>query len=70
MTVEEGLPQSGIGAEIIAAVASEVFEALTAAPARLAGEDVPMPYAEALQARAVPTVETILAAARNLARRH
>ena len=66
MTVEEGLPQSGIGAEIIAAVTSAVFEALTAAPVRLAGEDVPMPYAEALQARAVPTVETILAAARNL----
>ncbi len=46
MTVEEGLPQSGIGAEIIAAVTSAAFEALAAAPVRLAGEDVPMPYAE------------------------
>jgi pyruvate/2-oxoglutarate/acetoin dehydrogenase E1 component len=36
---------------------------------RISGEDVPMPYAEALQARAVPTVETILAAARALSRK-
>ena len=66
MTVEEGLPHGGIGAEIIAIVTSTAFAALTTAPVRLAGEDVPMPYAEALQARAVPTVETILVAARAL----
>jgi pyruvate dehydrogenase E1 component beta subunit len=69
MTVEEGLPQGGIGAEIITAVTSKAFEALKAAPVRITGEDVPMPYAEALQARAVPTVETILAAARALSRK-
>jgi pyruvate dehydrogenase E1 component beta subunit len=68
VTVEEGLPQGGIGAEIIASVTSAAFEALKAAPVRLAGEDVPMPYAEALQERAVPTVDTILAAARAVSR--
>jgi pyruvate dehydrogenase E1 component beta subunit len=68
VTVEEGLPQGGIGAEIIARVTSAAFEALKAAPVRLAGEDVPMPYAEALQERAVPTVDTILAAARAVSR--
>jgi pyruvate dehydrogenase E1 component beta subunit len=66
MTLEEGLPGGGIGAEIIAAVTSMAFDALTAAPVRLAGRDVPMPYAEALQTKTVPSADDIIAAARAL----
>lgn len=69
MAVDEGLPGGGIGAEVIAAVASAAFDALSAAPVRLAGRDVPMPYAEALQTKAIPTVEDILSVARTLAHR-
>ncbi len=66
MTLEEGLAAGGIGAEVIAAVTSKAFDSLTAAPVRLAGRDVPMPYAEALQAKAVPSADDVIAAARGL----
>src|SRR5690606_17814104 len=45
VTVEEGWPQSGIGAEISAQVMEKAFDYLDAPVLRVAGKDVPMPYA-------------------------
>jgi pyruvate dehydrogenase E1 component beta subunit len=65
VTVEEGWPQSGVGAEIIAMLADTgAFEHLDAIPERVTGADVPMPYAHNLEVKAVPQPDTIVAAAR------
>ena len=64
VSVEEGWPQSGIGAEIIALMMEHAFDDLDAPVVRVHGEDVPMPYAANLEALAVPTPEKIAAAAK------
>lgn len=50
VSVETGWPQCGIGSEIIAQVMeSEAFDYLDAPCARVAGADLPMPYAKSLE---------------------
>ncbi|CAD6264868.1 unnamed protein product [Miscanthus lutarioriparius] len=56
VTVEEGFPQHGIGAEICMSVVEDSFEYLDAPVERIAGADVPMPYAANLERMAVPQV--------------
>lgn len=64
VNVEEGWPQHGVGAEIAALLMeSEAFDYLDAPFERLAGVDVPMPYAESIERMAVPQIEDIVAAA-------
>ena len=64
VTVEQGWPVCSIGAEISAVVVDEAFDYLDAPPMRIAGKDVPMPYAANLERLALPTVEDIVAAAK------
>ena len=64
--VEEGWPSCGIGAEIIATVSGEAFDALDAPPRRVSGAEVPMPYAAHLEALALPDVETVVRVAREV----
>ena len=64
--VEEGWPSCGIGAEVIAAVSAEAFDALDAPPRRVSGAEVPMPYAAHLEALALPDVETVVRVAREV----
>ncbi|KAL4280895.1 hypothetical protein GQ457_03G006990 [Hibiscus cannabinus] len=64
ITVEEGFPQHGVGAEICASVVEESFAYLDAPVERIAGADVPMPYAANLERLAVPQVEDIVRAAK------
>ncbi|GMH31517.1 hypothetical protein Nepgr_033360 [Nepenthes gracilis] len=64
VTVEEGFPQHGVGAEICASVVEESFEYLDAPVERIANADVPMPYATNLERMAVPQVEDIVRAAK------
>jgi len=64
ISVEEGWPQSGVGAEIVAQVMEKAFDYLDAPVTRVTGEDVPMPYAANLEALALPTPEKIAAAAK------
>ncbi|GMP57505.1 hypothetical protein CsSME_00021573 [Camellia sinensis var. sinensis] len=66
VTVEEGFPQHGIGAEICASVIEESFMYLDAPVERIAGADVPMPYAANLERMAVPQVEDIVRAAKRV----
>ncbi|VAI19573.1 unnamed protein product [Triticum turgidum subsp. durum] len=54
VTLEEGFPQHGVGAEICMSVVEESFEYLDAPIERIAGADVPMPYAANLERLAVP----------------
>ncbi|KAK6275873.1 hypothetical protein POUND7_005582, partial [Theobroma cacao] len=56
VTVEEGFPQNGVGAEICASVVEESFEFLDAPVERIGAADVPMPYAANLERMAVPQV--------------
>jgi pyruvate dehydrogenase E1 component beta subunit len=69
VSVEEGWPFAGIGAEITAIVMEECFDWLDAPVKRVAGKDVPLPYAANLERLALPQVEDIVAAAREVAYR-
>jgi len=69
VTVEEGWPQSGVGAEIAAQVMEKAFDWLDAPVRRVTGRDVPMPYAANLEKLALPTVADVIAAARAVAYR-
>jgi len=63
VTVEQGWPQCGIGAEIAGIVMeSEAFDYLDAPLERITGADVPMPYAVGLEQAALPQVEDVIAA--------
>ncbi len=64
VTVEEGWPQSGVGAEIAARVVAEAFDWLDAPPTRVTGKDVPMPYAANLEKLALPSVADVVEAAK------
>jgi pyruvate dehydrogenase E1 component beta subunit len=64
VTVEEGWRQSGVGAEIAARVMEEAFDWLDAPITRIAGKDVPMPYAANLEKLALPSVEDVVEAAK------
>jgi pyruvate dehydrogenase E1 component subunit beta len=64
VTIEEGWPQSGVGAEIAARVMAEAFDYLDAPVMRVTGKDVPMPYAANLEKLALPSVAEIVEAAK------
>ncbi len=64
VTVEEGWPQSGVGAEIIAKIMEEAFDYLDAPVIRITGKDVPLPYAANLEKLALLNAEEIVAAAK------
>ena len=64
VTVEEGWPQSGVGAEISAVLMSEAFDYLDAPVMRVTGRDVPMPYAANLEKLALPNVGDVVQAAK------
>lgn len=61
VTVEEGWPQCGIGAELIAVInETGTFDYLDAPVVRITGADVPMPYASNLETLALPSVQNII----------
>ncbi|WEK06244.1 MAG: pyruvate dehydrogenase complex E1 component subunit beta [Candidatus Devosia phytovorans] len=62
VTVEEGWPQGGIGADISARVMEQAFDYLDAPVMRVTGKDVPMPYAANLEKLALPNVDEVIAA--------
>jgi pyruvate dehydrogenase E1 component beta subunit len=64
VTVEEGWPQSGVGAEISARLMEQAFDYLDAPVARITGKDVPMPYAANLEKLALPNIGEVVAAAK------
>jgi len=67
MTVEEGWPQNGVGAEISALVMeSEAFDYLDAPLVRIHGADIPMSYSEPLEKKAIPQTDDIVEAVKRL----
>ena len=60
VTIEEGWPQSGVGAEIAARVMEHAFDYLDAPVLRVTGKDVLMPYAANLEKLALPSVAEIV----------
>jgi pyruvate dehydrogenase E1 component beta subunit len=64
VSLEEGWPFAGIGAEIAALVQEQAFDWLDAPVARVTGKDVPMPYATNLEKLALPSTEDVIAAAK------
>ncbi len=64
VTVEEGWPFAGVGAEVSMMICEEAFDYLDAQPIRVCAEDVPLPYAVNLEKLALPSVEKIVKAAK------
>ena len=64
VTCEEGWAFSGIGSEIAAIIMEQAFDHLDAPVMRVAGKDVPMPYAANLEVLALPQVQDIVDAAK------
>jgi pyruvate dehydrogenase E1 component beta subunit len=66
VTVEEGWPQGSVGSEISAQLMTHAFDYLDAPVVRIAGKDVPMPYAANLEKLALPTVDEVVEAAKSV----
>jgi acetoin:2,6-dichlorophenolindophenol oxidoreductase subunit beta len=67
LIVHEAAQTAGYGGEIAAVIAdSEAFFHLDAPIRRVAGLDVPIPYNPVLEANVVPTLDKVVAAARDL----
>ena len=66
VSCEEGWPFAGIGSEIAAIVMEHAFDWLDAPVARVAGLDVPLPYAANLEKLALPQTEHITEAAKSV----
>ena len=69
VSVEEGWAVAGIGSEIAALVMEHAFDWLDAPLQRVAGKEVPLPYAANLEHLAVPQAADIVAAAKGVAYR-
>jgi pyruvate dehydrogenase E1 component beta subunit len=67
VTVEENPYQGGWGATVVSVVADEGFGLLDAPVRRVAGECVPLPFADALEAQVIPTVDKVVTEVRRLA---
>jgi pyruvate dehydrogenase E1 component beta subunit len=67
VVVEENPYQGGWGATVASIVADEGFEMLDAPVRRVAGENVPLPFADALEQQVIPTVSKLVEAVRRLA---
>ena len=66
VTVEEGWPFAGIGAEIAALIGEHAFDYLDAPLVRVASADVPLPYAANLEALALPQADEIIHAVKRV----
>ncbi len=66
VSVEEGWPFAGIGAEIAALAMENAFDWLDAPLVRVSGKDVPMPYAANLERLALPQTADIVAACKSV----
>lgn len=64
--VEEGWPYAGICSEIATQIMEQAFDYLDAPVARVTGKDVPLPYAANLEKLALPQVEDIVAAVKEV----
>ena len=66
VTVEEGWPFAGIGAEVAMQIIEHAFDWLDAPPVRVHGVDVPLPYAANLEKLALPQPEWVVDAVKKI----
>jgi len=66
VTLEEGWPYAGIGAEVAMQILENCFDDLDAPPVRVHGLDIPMPYAANLEKLALPRLEQVVEAAKRV----
>ena len=66
VSVEEGWPFAGIGAEIAMQVVEHCFDWLDAPPVRVHGLDVPLPYAANLEKLALPQPQWVVDAVKKI----
>jgi pyruvate dehydrogenase E1 component beta subunit len=66
VTVEEGWPYAGIGAEVNMQIIEQAFDWLDAPPVRVHGADVPLPYAANLEKLALPQPDWVVDAVRRI----
>ena len=69
VSVEEGWPFAGIGSELAAQMMEHAFDWLDAPVKRVAGLDLPLPYAANLEKMALPQPDNIVEAARAVCNR-
>jgi pyruvate dehydrogenase E1 component beta subunit len=63
VTVEEGWPHSGVGANLAALITEQGFDDLDAPVLRVTGADIPMPYSKPLEDISYPHEQQIVRAA-------
>lgn len=66
VSVEEGWPLAGIGAELAAVMMEQAFDHLDAPLVRVHAADVPLPYAANLERLALPQPDQVVEAARSV----
>ncbi len=66
VTLEEGWPYAGIGAEVAMQIVETCFDHLDAPPVRVHGLDIPMPYAANLEKLALPRLDQVVEAAKRV----
>jgi pyruvate dehydrogenase E1 component beta subunit len=66
VTVEEGWPFAGIGAEVAMQIIEHAFDWLDAPPVRVHGVDVPLPYAANLEKLALPQPDWVVEAVKKI----
>ena len=64
--VEEGFPRFSVTSELAAEIMTHAFDYLDAPVARVAGKDVPMPYAANLEKLALPNADEVVAAVKQV----
>ncbi|MCI0768786.1 MAG: alpha-ketoacid dehydrogenase subunit beta [Chloroflexi bacterium] len=66
VVVEEGWKTGGFGAEVVSSIMEHSFDYLDAPVARVAGQEVPMPYNRDLEQAAIPRPGDVVAAVKSL----
>ena len=66
VTIEEGWPFAGIGAEVNMQMIEQCFDYLDAPPKRVCGLDVPLPYAANLEKLALPQPDWVVDAVKSI----
>jgi len=64
--VEEGWKSYGVGSEIVARIYEEAFDYIDAPVKRVAQKEVPLPYNRTLEQAALPQVEDVIAAVKEV----
>jgi pyruvate dehydrogenase E1 component beta subunit len=66
VVVEEGWKSFGVGAEVSARIYEQAFDYVDAPVRRVAQKEVPLPYNRTLEQSALPQVEDVIAAVKEV----